>query len=232
MKNKLLTLPKKWISLGLISGLVCLSACQKDNVGLAPCYASMFGVSPKIQLNQQLQTFNRLGYMLNPGVDTTDLSHGGLEQYEEQPYTALYMAFGKTIEREPHIPITNKCWLFDMSNLKAIGGYSAMLQNLERISAGELKIENIKETFDAARGISKLSFKLNGRTMKWELREVEGFFDTDFFSQLVDLTDELKTKGRFTFYDSGDQNSVVGYETHDGLFALRKATGLRIQWLK
>src|SRR5262245_53032647 len=49
-----------------------------------------------ISFERQLDIFNKLGFDLNPGVDTSDINRwGGHKIFEEQPFTLLYTTLGQ-----------------------------------------------------------------------------------------------------------------------------------------
>ena len=188
--------------------------------------------SEKVSFDQQLQTFQKLGFVFNPGTDTSDLNRwGGHKRYEDQPYNVMYMMLGSFTEREPHLPLTNKCWHLDRELIKAKAGYTDLLHNLERISNGELVLEKLKESIDLQHGLSNINFEAKGKLFSWKLHVADGAFDSDFFSNLVELCQQTKTIRQFTILEMDGENLVIGFENKDGLYAIRKATGMHISWL-
>jgi hypothetical protein len=219
------------ISLVLIAASLCLPASVPGK--LKALYPSNPASSdaPKAMPAQQVETFLKLGFELNPGVDTADLFQYGRQVFEDKPYTELYRLLGENLSNKPEIPVTNKCWSFHMAGVKEQGGYAGILKNLQRITGDELVFENLQEKIDPEKETDEITFTMKGGTFTWKLRAADEFFDTDLFNEVVGLTDQFKTKRRFTFYDTGGPEVVIGYETRDGLTAIRKATGLRITWL-
>jgi hypothetical protein len=184
-----------------------------------------------VSFDDQLKVFQKLGFEFNPGTDSSDLNRwGGRKRYEDQPYSVMYMALGGNIDRTPWTPITNKCWHLDRENIKAKDGYTGILKQIQRISGGDIQLENLKEEISSG-GISTISFQAKGISFNWKLHIADGAFDADLFSNLVDLGLQLKTIKKFTLLEIGGENVVIGYENRDGLYAIRKATGLHISWM-
>ncbi|MBK7174263.1 MAG: hypothetical protein IPH84_13745 [Bacteroidales bacterium] len=42
---------------------------------------------------------------------------------------------------------------------------------------------------------------------------------------------KYKTKGRFTYFNTGGQDFVLGYYTNEELEMIKQKTGLEIEWL-
>jgi len=60
----------------------------------------------------------------------------------------------------------------------------------------------------------------------------EEWDDESLFEKFQSLAEKYYTKGRFTYIDTGRQDLVLGYSTHEELDRIRKATGLNIVWYK
>ena len=185
-----------------------------------------------ISFEKQLEIFKKLGFDLNPGVDTSDINRwGGHKTFEEQPFTLLYTTLGQTIEREPWTPLTNKCWNFDTEAIESDGSYIDIIKNLQRITRGEIKFTDIKDHVDIEEGKAWVSFSLNGDSYKWNLKVQDDWVDANLFTKIFELTKKYNTKGRYTYFDTGGQDAVIGFETPDNLDEIKKMTGLKIDWL-
>jgi len=170
---------------------------------------------------------------LNPKVDGSEIELLKKDlSIEKQPYRLLYMYLGRETSKEPWIPLTDRVWDFDTEAIEDHGAYVSIVRNLERISRGELKFENVRDYVDIEEGKAWVSFSIKGKAYKWKLKVEDDWVDPDFFSKIVALTRTLRTNGRFTYFDTGGQNFVVGYETPAGLDTLTKGTGLKIIWLE
>ena len=186
-----------------------------------------------VSFDNQLQIFKKLGFLLNDGADSSDINRwsDGHKEFEESPFSLMYITLGQEIERDPFTPLTDRCWDFDTEAIEDHGAYVRIMQNLERITRNELKFSNIKDFVDIEEDKAWVSFTLNGDNYKWDLKVDNDWVDTDLFSKVVSLTNKYNTKGKYTYFDTGGQNAVIGYETAESLAEIKKTTGLEIEWL-
>ncbi len=184
--------------------------------------------------DEQLKIFVDLGYTLNEGCDTSDINRwqDGHKEFEEQPYRLMYKTLGQTIEREPWTPLTDKCLDFDLEAIEDHGAYIDIMKSISRISNNELKFNNIKDYVDIEKGIAWVSFNCNGDKYKWDLIVNDDWADGNLFDLVQELTDKYNTKGKFTFFNTGGQDFVLGYHTPTELEKIKQITGLDIVWLK
>jgi hypothetical protein len=212
--------------MGLISGLLGLLGCNSET--------NRQTKKSKPTFEEQLETFKQLGFNLNTGTDTSDINRwqGGHKEFEDQPYHLMYQTLGLTIEREPWTPLTNKCWDFDLEAIEDHGAYVDIMKNISRITNGDLVFENIQDYVDIEEGKSWVSFTCKGDSYKWDLKVDNDWADGDLFDKVQALTEKYKTKGKFTFFNTGGQDFVLGYYTSEELEKIKQATGLEIVWLK
>lgn len=181
----------------------------------------------------QLETFRKLGFALNSGITISDVDRwGGRDEFENEPYSLLYATLGQTIDREPWTPLTNRCWHLDTEAIEDYGAYVEIFENLARISRGELRFVNLKDYVDVEEEKAWVSFSINGDDYKWNLKVDDDWVDETLFTKIVELTNKYKTKGKFTYFNTGGQDLVIGYETPEGRDEITKATGLKIEWLE
>jgi hypothetical protein len=187
----------------------------------------------KVPFEVQLETFKRLGFNLNKDIEISDIVRWGegKKEFENEPYSLLYVTLGQTIEREPWVPLTDRCWNFDTEAIEDHGAYVEIMKNLERISRGEIKFGNLKDYVDVEEEKAWVSFTVNGVDYKWNLKVKDDWVDENLFTQVVELTNKLKTKGRYTYFNTGGQDAVIGFETPEKRDEIIKATGLKIEWL-
>jgi len=219
---------KKIIQTGVIISIICFFGCSsKPTNEQSNTYSNNH---PTFQ--EQLDTFTKLGFISNPATDSSDIRRWvGHEEYEKQPYSLMYTMLGRTMEGESNTPLTNKCWDFDTEAIEGHGSYVRIIENLERIARGELKFEEVKDYVAIEEGRAWVSFKLNSDYYKWNLKVEDDWVDTDLFPKIVELTAKYNTKGRYTYFDTGGQNAVFGYEISDELEKIKTATRLKIEWL-
>lgn len=219
---------KNIIQTGLICAILIIFTGDNNNYVYGQAKTES---SNKITFTEQLETFKQLGFSLNPGVDTSDINKWGRKEFENEPYSLMYITLGETIERKPWTPITNKCWYIDTEAIKSHGAYVDIIKNLDRITRGALNFKNVKDYVDIEEEKAWVSFIVNGDHYKWNLEVDDDWVDVNLFYKIAKLARKYDTKGKYTYYDTGGQSIVIGYETPESLKKIKAATGLQIKWL-
>lgn len=185
---------------------------------------------PKATFEEQLTSFQELGYTLNKEMDKHDLLYlYNEEEYEAEPYRLLYSAWGQITDTKDKA-ISDNCWYFIYKSIENEGDYVAIIKNLERISDGELSFTNVKDNIDFENETAWVSFDLNGNHYKYDLAFDYGWADPALFENISELTNEYNTKGKFTMYSLG-QDVVIDYMTETQFDQFKKVTKLQIEWL-
>ncbi len=220
---------RRSVALLLLLSILFSPACQHP---AAPKDKPVEKHPPSFQ--QQLDVFKQLGFVLNPGVDTSDINRwdSGYREFEKHPYKAMYITLGQTLEREPFTPLTNKIWEFDPEAVEQDGDYTEIMNNISRISGGELIFDGLNDHLDIEKKIAWISFDCHGDAYRWNLEVRTNWIDGSLFDRIRELTEKYHTKRKFTFFNTGGQDFVLGYATPEELEAIRNATGLNILWLK
>ena len=216
----------KILIIGMLCTLLGLIGCNNNTNGQTR------NLKPTFQ--EQIVVFTELGFILNEGIDTSDINRweNGYKEFEDQPYNLMYITFGQTIEKEPWTPITNKCWNFDLEAINGQGDYCKIMKNISRITNGELIFENLQDSIDIENSKAWVSFTCKGDYYKWDLKVDTDWADGSLFDKVQSLTNTYKTKGKFTFYNTGGQGFVLGYYTTEEFEKIKKVTGLDILWLQ
>lgn len=220
---------RKLVGLMFLLAVFSIMGCSQKPVELRP---PPVVENPKVSLETQLETFRSLGFTLNNGVSMAELeTPENRTAFEKKPYSLMYIELGRTIEREPWTPLTDRCWDFDTEAIEDHGSYVEILKNLQRISRGVIKFENLRDYVDVEKQIAWVSFSFKGKQYKWNLKVEDDWVDEQIFSKIVALLRQSNVVGRYTYFDTGGQNAVIGFETPVDLEKLKKATGLKIEWL-
>ncbi len=187
----------------------------------------------KYTFEEQWDCFQSLGFKLNEGVTLKDIDRWNANAHKSADFSLMYTTLGQTLERSPWTPLTNNVWSFDTEAIHIEGDYSAIINNLGRISRNELPFENVSDTLNRETSTASLSFTLNGENYAFTLKLNDDWIDEELFSEVVKLTQTHHTQGRFTLLDRKEgQDMVIGYMTEKDLASLIKTTGLNIVWLK
>lgn len=186
---------------------------------------------PKVSFEEQLKTYEKLGFKLNDGITKeTLLESYDKSDFEDDTWVLMYVTLGSTIEREPWTPITNDCWHFDAECIVDNGSYMEILENLKRISKGQLNFENIKDFVDIENEKAWVSFDFEGQHYKWNLRVVDDWVDGALFDKVQNLNLEANNSKKFTVYGLG-QDGVIGYMSEKEMLEFKRMTNIRIKWL-
>src|ERR1700733_15042098 len=100
----------------LVATLLFLYGCDSNQNGSKA--TSDLTIRPSFE--QQLETFKQLGFILNHGIDTSDINRwpDGHKEFEKNPYKLLYQTLGQTTEKEPFDPMTDKAWNVDLEMIE------------------------------------------------------------------------------------------------------------------
>lgn len=174
------------------------------------------------------------GIKINPEVQESDIFDRWTEvlDYYSSPIEALYITLGDSTEYEPYTNFSDSCWHFDMEAIEGEGSYVRILENLRRISNGDLDFQNITDYCnDDEDNKAWISFEFNGDRYKWELDVDDDWVDSYLFDKIQDLCRKYNKKGRLTYFSEG-QGFVTSYLTEDEFNKIKEITQLKLQWLK
>ena len=186
-----------------------------------------------LSVKEQLETLEILGLILNEGIDRSEIIEMAEALHAENaaPYTILYAVLGCTSE-ESGMPFTNHCWDFDTEAIEDHGAYVDIVENISRITKGEFKFENIEDYVDLEEEIAWVSFSCRGDKYKWDLEVDNDWVDGRLFDKMQELAVKYNTNGKFTYYNTGGQDFVLGFHTPEELERIKETTGLELVWLK
>ncbi|TRW23833.1 hypothetical protein FMM05_11765 [Flavobacterium zepuense] len=186
----------------------------------------------KVPFKEQLEIFKAIGFKINKEIpEGYLLSLHDTTEYENNPYNLLYLVLGSFTEDDSYAPITNNCWHFDAECINDHGDYATIIENIGRISNGELNFKNVKDYVDIEEMQAWVSFVLNDDAYKWNFKVDDDWVDGAVFENLQNLTEKYQTKGRFTNYGLG-QDCIIGYLTNSQFAEFKQRTNLDIQWLE
>ncbi len=187
----------------------------------------------RVSFETQLTKFDALGLSLNEGVQVGDISElWGEGAYENKPYGMLYMSLGANLQRAPFSPITDEAWFFDRLSIFYRGDYARVLENIERITGGELDFENVTDVVDADGERASIAFTFGGHDYAYDLVFYESYADAALLTHIVSLAKATGSERQLTQYTDGGQGLVLGWMTPAELAEMREVTGLDVKWLE
>lgn len=181
-----------------------------------------------------LDKLKQAGLEVNPQVQETDIFNRWKENltYYNDPVVALYITLGDETSHEPYLPFSDSCWHFDLEAIEGEGSYVRILENIRRISNGDLNFQHINDYCnDDEDGIAWVSFEFEGNKYKWDLNVDDDWADGHLFDKIQDLCKQYHKKGKLTFFPEG-QAFVTSYLTEEAFNKIKVETKLKLDWLK
>ncbi|HEY2349923.1 MAG TPA: hypothetical protein VGH64_12955 [Puia sp.] len=101
----------------------------------------------KMTFETSLDKLKLAGFSINPKIQEADVFNGWKKTlvYHPNPIDALYITLGDETSYKPYLNFSNDCWHFDLEAIEGEGSYGRILENLNRISNGELNFQNVKD---------------------------------------------------------------------------------------
>jgi len=134
--------------------------------------------SKSVTIEAQLVELTRAGIRANAGVGEQDLcAFHTRAEIEAAPYRYLIEVLGIDIEREPFTPMCDRLWMCDFERIEDHGSYAEVLERLERMTGGVLRLAAIRDHVDIEGEIAWLEFEHGSRTVKWEFEVNDDWLD-------------------------------------------------------
>ncbi len=233
---------KKITILFFITGLVFSGFKYKNSEPEVKVDKKTQSSNKSISFEKQVEVFKSLGYVFVDGVTKDLILTDGyaksvwneirkerLQEIEQMPFSRLYYYYGW---RSPNISgfnFTDKCIWFDLEFIDSSDQYIWFMKRMGVITGDEIKYTDISIETDED-NYEWIVFKVNGIEKKWKLEKV-GYISDAFFKRFSYLPVELKTKGKYTYYDDGGQQFVIDYATESEQKEFITRTGLKREWL-
>jgi hypothetical protein len=191
-----------------------------------------------VNFDEQIKVFKSLGYDFNEGVTKEMILREVYEMtwveetekhIEENPFSPLYYTFGWNDSEVPKYNYSENCISFDLEFFDPSSEYISFMERMGAITHGEINFDEITVSTDEDNW-EWIEFKVNGIPKKWKL-EKAGYIADHFIQRFAYLPDELKTKGKYTYFDNGSQQFVIDYATNEEQAEFNKKTGLNREWL-
>lgn len=131
-----------------------------------------------VTIEAQIASLAKAGLIVNAGVVEADLTtfHSRAD-LERKPFAGLVEVLGIEIEREPFTPICDRLWMCDFECIEDHGAYRDVLQRLERMTGGALKLSGIEDHVDVEGGKAWVEFAFRGGRTRWDLRVEDDWLD-------------------------------------------------------
>jgi hypothetical protein len=185
-----------------------------------------------ISVEEQLKILSGCGIRLQPDITIEHLlASFDRESYEAEPYVLLLTTIGGELEVEPFKYASDDIWHFDTECIEDHGDYTKIAHRMRDLAGSALPLEDIDDYVDIEEDEAWLSFKLNGEDYKWAATVEDDWVDPNIISQFAELLAERNVGKRFTYFDLGGQDCLIGCSSPEQLERLKNETGLNFQWL-
>ena len=151
------------------------------------------------------------------------------DSIEQNPYLILYYALSHQDAKIDDYYLTDQYFWYVLDYFEQPIAYKYFMLRMGKITDGEIVFEDVNVEFDE-NNTKWISFNVNGKAKKWNLGEGD-FVDDSFVQRFAYLTQELNTKGRYTYFDRGGEDFIIDYATEKEQNAFNEKTNLNREWL-
>jgi hypothetical protein len=186
-----------------------------------------------MSFKSSLDSLKQVGLTVNANIKEQDIFNRWKEvlQYHSDPTEALYITLGNGTANKPYCNFSNSCWHFDLETVEGQGSYVTILENLKRISNGDLNFQNATDYCnDNEDNKAWVAFEFEGEKYKWDLKVDNDWADGYLFDKIQDLCKKYNKKGRLTFFPEG-QAFVISYLTPEEFNSIKSVLGAKLAWL-
>jgi len=103
------------------------------------------------------------------------------------------------------------------------------MKRLGVITNGEINFTNIFILVDK-NDYKIIKFKVNEIEKEWKLEKID-YISSTYFQKFSNLPKELKTKGKYTYFNNGSQQFIIDYATENEQKKFISKTGINCDWL-
>lgn len=143
--------------------------------------------SPKT-LEEKLEALASCGIKLRPEFSVDDLlSSWGRAEYEEPGFSMTLVGVGMTQEEPPWTPRSKNLWHFDTECIEDHGSYVDIAKRMVEMADGSLPLTDIEDYVDIEEKKAWLSFKLDGKPIRFDCEVDNDWVDSKVFGHFVNL---------------------------------------------
>ena len=170
--------------------------------------ATPTGPSPpeRISLERQIADFATAGLHLNAGVTMDDLLHSFPRgEFEATPYSLLLFMFGVEIERAPWgRPFSKVAWNFDYECIDDPGSYTAIVNQLARITGRANIVSNVADNVDLDAPAATITYTIGGARRSVEAAINDDWADAEAVHRIAeDITNAIGDGRKYWAADNG-----------------------------
>ena len=157
-------------------------------------------------LETQIETLNKLGLKLKPGISKNDVLDGwSIEDFENQPYSFLLYVMGTEVSKNGSWQfLSNSTWDFDTEYIHGNGSYVSLVNNLARLTDNPDLIIGVKDTFEFSKKTATVTYNVRGETRRAKVKVRSDWVDPNFIDKILkEITAASNDGRRFYGRDNG-----------------------------
>lgn len=191
---------------------------------------SLFG-RPRPPLAQQLASLADSGIApLDAACEELVLRRCAGNHLRHEPYMALLLELGGGSLSEdadgPDIPLSHDVWHFDTECIVSHGDYIDIARRFTALSKGALVLTDVRDHVDIEEGVAWLSFRIDGKEVRWDLAVEDDWVDPNVFSRFELLLAQTGSQRRYIWFDLQGQDCLVACVSAEQQERLKLVTGL------
>lgn len=196
---------------------------------------SMRFISDRIPVEEQMAIWADLNYTVNPEISelyddwlrTDGWSDSVLERY---PFWLTFTSLGREVtdENGQVVYVSNSTYclkhkIYSRAQPSELD-YMKILEQINRISGGELDIRNVDAHYYPLGGRIVLSYELNGEPFKWSIRSSQ-FYNGNVVKGISEYSKNDKYDKNL-YWQHDEQGVHIVYRTYKEIMQLYEVTGI------
>lgn len=187
--------------------------------------------SNKKSIKDQLKDLEEFGIFMNKDFDLYGEvnEREGVEYFEENYYTPLYRVLG--LQDSNGVFGCDLIHSFDQERIEDSGDYSGLLEDMMRITGGELDLKVTTDLYEYDDHWAQIIGTLNDTDFKIELNQFNDWVDTTFYIQLSEVVQNLPNINKnFVFYTEGGNEMTIGWMSEDEAHEFNRKLRLNVSY--
>lgn len=186
----------------------------------------------RYSIGSQLSQLKDIGINPNSGMTINEIIQVvDLNDIESEPYIFLMIALGGELELPDGqwVSISDDLWYFDTECIEDNGIYVQIINRLIQISRGLLQLTDIDDHVDIDKNEAWVSFLLNDRPYKWDLKVDDDWFDMSLIQKLNALLFENGFDKKYAVAVI-DQSCFISFFNKEQLEKINVLSGLNFEF--
>jgi hypothetical protein len=184
-------------------------------------------------IEHRLAALQPLGLGLNSGRTVAELLESWDREAFDQDPILLYLSLGGEVEVGPTQGerFCDRMWRFDTECVTGSGDYVEIINNLSRLTSGELSISNVIDSVDLDAPTAWVAFDVGNDRCHWEAVVDDDWADMSIITKFAALLESRSSERRIATVETGGQDCLLVCIRKGDLSKLRTISRLEWKWL-